>query len=212
MANEMNIENVNRVVPKGEPTKYTIKRGETLTLDNVPQNALFMLVYINDGSEGIDIGLENGGRRFVPTFDQKKAENELIVQWSNLGQNAEPEARANNSVIKLRGHVIKDLGTISINGEGFESVEIEMYEYTPEYSTVMSRSRQAINELVEDHYQRTIKHFPNQAAKDPETLKTQILNDLLACYGLTQEDLVDITTEVDEVNVTPTDTNDETVA
>lgn len=191
----MNIENVNRIIPKGEPKKYTIKCGETLVLEDLPKNALFMLVYINDGSEGLDIGLDNGGRRFVPTFDQKKAENELIVQWSNLGQNAEPEARANTGVIKIRGHVIKDLGTISINGEGFESVDIEIYEYTPEYSTIMSRNRKAIDELVEDHYQRTIKYFPNQAEKDPDMLKAEILNDLLDSYGLTQDDLIDVIDE-----------------
>ncbi|QYN80013.1 hypothetical protein PQD71_gp120 [Kosakonia phage Kc263] len=194
MAKKMKVEDVNRLTPVGAAKKYTVKRGETLVIeDQLPENALFLLVYINDGMEGIDIGMPNGGRRFVPTFDQAKADNELIVQWSNLGVNAEPEERANDNLIKIRGHVIKDLGTISINGEGFESVDIEVYAYEPEQDFKMTRSRQALESLVESHYKRTIAYFPNQAAKDPEELKAQIRSDLLASYGLKEEDLLDDT-------------------
>lgn len=188
---KMKVEDVKRLESAGMVKKITVNCGETVVLDDLPENALFLMVFINDGGDGIDIGLPNGGRRFVPTFDQAKADNELIVQWNNLAMQSEDNDLPIDNPIKIRGHVIKDLGTLSINGEGFESVDIEIHEYVPEVDVKMTRSRKALESLVESHYKRTVAYFPDQAEKDPEEVKATIRGDLLTSYGLTEEDLVD---------------------
>lgn len=196
MAEQVKVENVSRLIPTGPVKKYTIKLGEMLVLDpeDVPENILIIMTFINTGSEGMEIGLPDGGRRFVPTFSAADADNELIIKWGNPCINDElPE-----NIIKVKGHFIKDLGTLTISGEGFESVEVEISGSIPGENIQMTRSRKALEEIVESQYKSTVAYFPNQAERDPDELKAEIMSDLLKNYGLTEEDLIDDTGDEDE--------------
>lgn len=124
-----------------ENFKTLKKTGETatheITLDGVlvdnndfPANLLVELVSVKvDAETTITI---DPPRRFVPTPHEATADNELIVVYSNKGPEDE------KGTVLVKGHIIKDNGTIRISGSGFESATIEVSEFVPELDDPIS--------------------------------------------------------------------------
>lgn len=95
--------------------------------EGFPENAAIVLTFINGAAEGHDVGMPNGGRRFVPTFEATKSGEEQILAWSNLIESRdEPEGEP---VIKIKAVANLKDKTLSVTGEGFIDATIEVIEF-----------------------------------------------------------------------------------
>lgn len=119
----MTVENIDKVEIIGEPLVFTIEKGETLIPhENFPTHSIIELSEIHvGGDEGIIL---EKGRRFVPSFDKDRTEEEHIMAWSNRDEEGHERA-----FVKGMFHIPTNMLTIS--GEGFEKIVIKVYEYRP---------------------------------------------------------------------------------
>lgn len=117
------VENTNGLVLIGEPESYTVNCGEMLVMDKkLPPQSVFVLADIHGIPEGTVVTLGNH-RRFIPTFETAKSQNEYLVAWDSPEQDDEGKP-----LVRIRGHIIKDLGTINMTGWGYEKVDVHVYE------------------------------------------------------------------------------------
>lgn len=119
------VDNVKDLKTIGEPTVYHIKLDEILTIEGeFPFNTLVELDEINvDGKESIFF---TSPRRFIPAPNSATADNESILMYTNK------ESEDGKGTVLVKGHLIKDNGTIRINGEGFLSVKVSVWNYVSE--------------------------------------------------------------------------------
>lgn len=114
------IEAVANLQTIGETKTYIIKKNETKVFEEgeLPKRCVVHLLEVR--AEGEEIIFEKP-RPFVPTFQIDKSENESILAWSN-------KEETENPTIKVKGHLIKDLGTLAFHGEGYTEVIVNITE------------------------------------------------------------------------------------
>lgn len=123
MSHKVAVDKVEPII--GKSAYFTVKNGEVTELDAaIPENVLFVLntVKVTQDDKEIVLGKEQDGKRFVPSFELAKSEEEFIVNYF-------AEATEDQEAIKLRGVVNIVSKTISVTGEGFETAEVEMIEF-----------------------------------------------------------------------------------
>lgn len=119
----MTVENIDKVEVVGEPQIFTIEKGETLLPGkNFSPNSIIELSEVHVGNEEGVVFLK--GRRFVPSFDKSKTEEEQILGWSNKDEEGHDR-------VFVSGKFHIPTSTLTVTGEGFEKIVIKVYEYRP---------------------------------------------------------------------------------
>jgi len=119
----MHVENIDNVETVGEPLVFTIEKGETLLpSENFPTHSIIELSEVHvGGEEGVVFAK---GRRFVPSFDKNKTEEEQILAWSNKDEEGHDR-------VFVSGKFHIPTNALTVTGEGFEKIVIKVYEYRP---------------------------------------------------------------------------------
>lgn len=119
----MTVENIDKVETIGEALVFTIEKGETLLpSENFPANSIIELSEVHVGNEEGVVFVK--GRRFVPSFDSSKTEEEQILAWSNKDEEGHDR-------VFVSGKFHIPTNALTITGEGFEKIIIKVYEYRP---------------------------------------------------------------------------------
>lgn len=119
----MTVENIDKVETIGEPLVFTIEKGETLLPgENFPANSIIELSEVHVGNEEGVVFVK--GRRFVPSFDNSKTEEEQILAWSNKDEEGHDR-------VFVSGKFHIPTNALTVTGEGFEKIVVKVYEYRP---------------------------------------------------------------------------------
>jgi hypothetical protein len=87
----------------------------------LPKDILVMLYQVTTNND--EIIVFEPARLFVPSFDKKEEEDNLIFSWSNRDE----EHKTDTVIVK--GHVIKSNGTIRMMGEGYKEAVVMLWTF-----------------------------------------------------------------------------------
>jgi hypothetical protein len=104
---------------------YIVKRDELFTapVPFIKKSSFWINGYARgENDPWVDFGPRM--RRFVPSFDSDKKDDELILAWDahykgDFNEDGSPK-------LSIRGTINKSKGTILITGHGFETIDVEM--------------------------------------------------------------------------------------